>query len=429
MTAQMPEQAHLRELIGDAASYQKVQVPYAAATVVGLFVHASLLVIFTVLGVWPMALFNIGSVAVFIAVRIFFQRGRMGTGMVLAITEVVVHQVLAVYFCGWSPGFQYYLLSVAPLTLMLPGIRPKVGYFFAAIPLLTFVTLATLDALTARVAPYAFPEPLGRFIGFFNELFSFAVLWVFVAFYRHGAELAEVALASVVERSERLLYGILPPAIVERLREKPGVVADAFDEVTVLFADLVGFTPLAQRMSPDALVVLLDGIFASFDDLVTSRGLEKIKTIGDAYMVAGGVPAARADHAAAMADLSLALRDALAAHAARVGEPLAIRIGMHTGPVVAGVIGKSKFAYDLWGDAVNTAARMESHGEPGKIHITEATVAALGDAWVVEERGSIEVKGKGAMRTFWLIGPRAQAREGTPRASDERSERAVSGGA
>lgn len=398
--------AGVRELIGKTPGATRVQLPYGAASTVGLGVHVVLLFSFLALGVWPMAAFNVLSVLCFVGVRVLFKRGQLGLALGIAIAEVIVHQVLAVSFCGWEPGFQYYLLTVAPLTLMLPGVGPRVGAALATIPMFTFVGLGLQHELGFGSAHYPLAEPWGRYLGIFNLLFSFAILWVFIAFYRRGSEIAEDKLATVVERSERLLFGILPPAIVERLREQPGVVADAFDEVTVLFTDLVGFTGLAQQMSATELVRMLDELFASFDDLVEARGLEKIKTIGDAYMVASGIPERREDHAEAMAHLALEIRDALDEHAARLGYPLRIRLGMHTGPVVAGVIGKTKFAYDLWGDAVNTAARMESHGEPGRVHITAATANKLRETFEVEERGEVDVKGKGTMRTYWLVGPR-----------------------
>ncbi|MFK7986387.1 MAG: adenylate/guanylate cyclase domain-containing protein [Sandaracinaceae bacterium] len=399
--------AGLRDLIGKTPGATRVQLPYGAASTVGLGVHIVLLLTFAALGVWPMAAFNVLSVMCFVVVRVLFKRGQLGVALGLAIGEVILHQVLAVSFCGWDPGYQYYLLTVAPLTLMLPGVGPRLGALLACIPMCTFIALGVQHELGHASPSYPLPEPWSHYLGLFNLLFSFAILWVFIAFYRRGSEMAEDRLSVVVERSERLLFGILPPPIVERLREQPGVVADAFDEVTVLFTDLVGFTGVAQDMDPTDLVRMLDEVFATFDDLVAARGLEKIKTIGDAYMVASGIPESRADHAEAMAHLALEIQDALAAYAERTGHPLQIRLGMHTGPVVAGVIGKTKFAYDLWGDAVNTASRMESHGEPGRVHITAATAEKLRDTFVVEERGEVEVKGKGAMQTYWLVGPKA----------------------
>jgi guanylate cyclase len=182
------------------------------------------------------------------------------------------------------------------------------------------------------------------------------------------------------------------------------VIADGFEGVTVLFADIVGFTPLSASLTPNEVVTLLNGLFTVFDRLVDDCGLEKIKTIGDAYMVAGGVPVPRADHAAAVADLALSMRVELATLREEIDAPLDIRIGLDSGPAVAGVIGKRKFIYDLWGDTVNTASRMESHGLAGEIHVTERAWNVLRNTHRLRDRGVIEVKGKGPMRTYFLDG-------------------------
>jgi class 3 adenylate cyclase len=202
-------------------------------------------------------------------------------------------------------------------------------------------------------------------------------------------------------KSERLLRNVLPEAIAARLKEDSGHIAEYFDVATVLFADIVGFTTLSASMPPRALVDLLNDVFTRFDEIAGRRGLEKIKTIGDAYMVVGGVPLPRHDHAASVAALALEMQSAIGELAEG---KLAIRIGIHTGPVVAGVIGTSKFSYDLWGDTVNTASRMESHGVPGQIHVSGECRDALADRFVLDERGEVEVKGKGRMRTWWLRG-------------------------
>ena len=205
------------------------------------------------------------------------------------------------------------------------------------------------------------------------------------------------------QTSDRLLLNVLPAPIATRLKQGEGVIVDRFDAVSVLFADIVGFTALSARTSPEALVAMLDELFTRFDALADRHGLEKIKTIGDAYMVVAGVPEQADDHAVRMARMGLDMLATLADYAAANAVTLSIRIGIHSGPVVAGVIGRNKFIYDLWGDTVNTASRMESHGAPGRVHVSEATVAALGDRFDIEARGEIEVKGKGAMTTFFLV--------------------------
>ena len=212
------------------------------------------------------------------------------------------------------------------------------------------------------------------------------------------------ALALEQQRSERLLLNVLPAPIAERLKAGEAVIADAFPEVTVLFADLVDFTRSSRRSSPAQVVATLNELFSAFDRLAQQHGLEKIKTIGDAYMVAGGLPDPRPDHAEAVAELALAMRGEVARRADPSGRPLQVRIGIDTGPVEAGVIGTAKFSYDLWGDAVNTASRMESHGVPGCIQVTARTYQRLQDGYRFQRRGPIPVRGMGEMATYFLLG-------------------------
>ena len=217
---------------------------------------------------------------------------------------------------------------------------------------------------------------------------------------------AEMEAQTEREKAEHLLLNILPESIAEELKQGRRSICDGFPEVTVLFADIVGFTTLSTQISPDRLVSLLNYIFSTFDHLSDRYGLEKIKTIGDNYMVAGGLPIPRADHAEAIADMALAMQEAITGPEFQLEDlpPLSLRIGINTGPVIAGVIGKKKFIYDLWGDAVNTASRMESHSLPGRIQVTEATYQRLQPNYLLEKRGSFPVKGKGEMVTYWLIG-------------------------
>ena len=209
------------------------------------------------------------------------------------------------------------------------------------------------------------------------------------------------------DKSENLLLNILPKAVADRLKHGEQTIANGHAMVTVLFADLVGFTELARRTTPADLVSLLNGIFTAFDLLVEKHQLEKIKTIGDSYMLAGGIPLDRADHAQAVADIALEMIQALAALNAEKGTHLRVRIGINTGPIVAGVIGKRKFTYDLWGDTVNLASRMESSGVPGLVHVSESTHEALKAEFDLEERGITQVKGVGEVRTYFLKGRRA----------------------
>jgi adenylate cyclase len=204
--------------------------------------------------------------------------------------------------------------------------------------------------------------------------------------------------------NERLLLSILPASIATRLKAGTDNIADHFAEASVLFADLVNFTTLSEGLTPASLVSLLDELFTKFDHLAHQHGVEKIKTIGDCYMAVCGVPEHRPDHAAVLADLALEMLTALNVFNQGRGTGLQLRVGLHTGPVVAGVIGRSKFIYDLWGDTVNTASRMESTGVPGRIQVTDALRRALPADFEFAERGEVEVKGKGRLRTWFLLG-------------------------
>jgi guanylate cyclase len=207
------------------------------------------------------------------------------------------------------------------------------------------------------------------------------------------------------EKSETLLLNILPKEIVSILKDEPHTIADHFEGASILFADLVNFTPLSASMTPIELVELLNEVFSQFDLLVEKHGLEKIKTIGDCYMVASGIPRPCSDHAQVLTAMALEMRDYVKEHEF-CGRKLSFRIGLNSGPVVAGVIGRKKFSYDLWGDAVNTASRMESHGKEGSIQITRATYELIKDSFVCEPHGTLAVKGKGEMEVWFVTGKR-----------------------
>jgi adenylate cyclase len=211
------------------------------------------------------------------------------------------------------------------------------------------------------------------------------------------------ALRIEKERSELLLLNILPKAIVKRLHGGETVIADQLSGVTILFSDLVSFTKLSSRLSAADLVSLLNRLFSEFDRLAVSLGVEKIKTIGDAYMLVGGLPEPRADHAHAVADMALAMIEAVERINCELPIPIQMRIGIHSGDVVAGVIGTHKFAYDIWGDAVNVASRMESHSLPNRIQISAATHQHLQEDFRLEPHGTVDIKGKGPMETYFLL--------------------------
>ena len=299
-----------------------------------------------------------------------------------------------------SSGMVLWAIFVPLAALALLGVRRSIVWLVAF-----FAEVITLALLDPRLSQHPAQLPTGFVITFFvlNVMGVTLSAYAMLGYFVEQRERARIALEAEQERSERLLLNVLPGPIAQRLKREAGVIAEHYDAVTVLFADLVGFTERTQVMPAADLVTLLDRIFSAFDQQVDEEAVEKIKTIGDAYMVAGGLPERRPDHVAAVARVALAMRAEIEAIAQEPGcEWLAVRIGIDTGPAVAGVIGRRKFIYDLWGDTVNTASRMESHGLPGEIQVTERVAGALGPGFTVRPRGRILVKSKGSMATFLL---------------------------
>ena len=311
---------------------------------------------------------------------------------------------------GFVPSSGVILWSfTAPLgALLFAGTKEAVPWFVAFVAITLALGIAD-PHLASKASMLGRPLIISLFV--LNiagvTLTCFLMLRYFVGQRERALVALDLEHRNLVqeqERSERLLLNVLPSTIAARLKTSSAVIADGFADVTVLFADIVNFTPLSDRVSPEQLVKLLDELFTDFDGLVERFNLEKIKTIGDAYMVAGGLPVERPDHAQAVADMALEMNKAVGRHGASAGDGFSLRIGMDTGPVVAGVIGRKKFIYDLWGDTVNTASRMESQGIPGRIHVTARTRDRLADAFELESRGEIQVKGKGPMTTYFLLG-------------------------
>lgn len=268
------------------------------------------------------------------------------------------------------------------------------AHFWLAVFILSTITGA---AIAGAIDPLYERLPNREFLALFNLLvvgvFIYVVLYYFV---RQSARL--------FMQTETLLHNILPVPIADRLRSSDRLIADEYPSASILFADVAGFTPLAAGLEPAEVVELLNSVFTVFDDLVAECGLEKIKTIGDAYMVASGVPVPRDDHATAICALALEMRDRLRTDTF-AGRRIEMRIGIASGPVTAGIIGNQKFSYDLWGDTVNVASRMETTGIPGRIQITTSTRDLVSRYFETEERGLIDVKGRGQVRT-WFLGDR-----------------------
>jgi guanylate cyclase len=277
-------------------------------------------------------------------------------------------------------------------SLLVFGIRSAIAWFVAFLASIVFALV--VPDLVDPV--YTVGDPSGDLA--FNVAATGVVMLAVMAYFAHQRDRFQ-------RRSDDLLRNILPADVVSRLKEERARIADDFPSASVLFADVVGFTPMSATMSPAELVDLLDDVFTTYDAFAAELGLEKIKTIGDAYMVAAGVPTPRVDHAEAIAELAIRMRDHAATTPFR-GRQLSLRIGIDSGPLTAGVIGTHRFAYDLWGDTVNTASRMESGAPANCIQVTPATCALIGDRFVCESRGAIEVKGKGSMETFLLVSRR-----------------------
>lgn len=293
---------------------------------------------------------------------------------------------------------------LAPLgALVFLEVRQAVRWFAAF--LLIFLLTGILGELLFQDAdlPVGFTSTMLAL----NVIGAGSIAFTLLATFANQRNEALAALRAEQEKSEDLLLRVLPRPIAERLKGTPQTIADHFVAASILFADVVDFTPLAQRLPPADVVGILDQLFSQFDALVERHGLEKVKTIGDCYMAVAGVPDPRPDHARKAALLALDMRDVVATSVVAGRPGLELRIGINSGPVVGGVIGTKRFLYDLWGDAVNTASRMESHGTPGEIQITRATYELLKDEFVCRPRGTIPVKGKGQMETWYLVGSRS----------------------
>lgn len=303
---------------------------------------------------------------------------------------------------GKEVGLQFFLLAVPPIVhLMFPPWEERAALGASLLAPVLFVALYQVfpfvpgaHAQLGGAAPWVFAINL-------TGVFAFIIAGAHYG--RVGILGAETQLVHEQRKSDLLLLNILPAAIARRLKANPQAIADGFPAVSVLFADIVNFTNMSTDMPPDRVVRFLNEIFSRFDELTGRYRLEKIKTIGDCYMVASGLPAHREDHATVLAEMALDMRETVRAYSLESALPLQMRIGINSGPVVAGVIGKTKYIYDLWGDTVNTASRMESHGLPGTIQITDSTRALLEGRYVIDRRGEIDVKGKGVMTTYWLI--------------------------
>ncbi len=355
-------------------------------------------------------------------------------GIFVPAALVSIGVVFSRHLVRWhQPAMLLFGMSLNTVVLWIGAVAPREGFFIYTSFAILFVTLGAFiarmsvatqivytllsmllyDALDLALSHSSLEVRVSMNLTFF----SMGGIGALVAyqmetqsrrsFLQRQVILEQIAAIDVErERAEQLLLNILPAPIAKRLKLDSRAVAEAFAETTVMFADMVGFTKMSARLTPEEVVRRLNHIFSAFDDFADDLRLEKIKTIGDAYMVAGGLHERNAtQQARAIAEMALRMQEHVTAYGKTLGEPLEIRIGIHTGPVVAGVIGRRKFIYDIWGDTVNTASRLESHGLPGRIQISQETYNRLGnDYYLFEDRGEIELKGKGPMKAWLLVG-------------------------
>ena len=316
--------------------------------------------------------------------------------------EVPFHASMATLVTGVANNFWLFGLFPVIVWLVTPDIRRIWRYVFSTT---TAVAVIGVAAATLYFGPVS-PLPLNWMVFFFvlNTGTVISGVGSYMAVYELVVTATETKLAREHERAEQLLSNILPAPIAERLKDNPDLIADQHPEVSILFADIVDFTETSAKLPPGELVNALNKVFSKFDDLVEKHGAEKIKTIGDAYMVVVGLPEPCENHAAVMTRLALDMIDAAEEVNRDLGIPLQIRVGINSGPVVAGVIGHKKFAYDLWGDTVNVASRMESSSSAGQILITEATRALLPDSFNIGQAETRQIKGKGEMPVYPITG-------------------------
>jgi class 3 adenylate cyclase len=386
---------------------QRMYYSMLLANFMALVLHFVWIFVFHALDYPTLSRVNFLSVAVWIFnITLIRAVGAVLTAVVIGACEVLSHQFLAIYYFGWGYGFQYFLLVIVAFAFMM-------NFRNMLIPITLFVVCVVGFLWYYYSVQYWLPhdrdDPAIRetFL-MVNVTTAFTILAIMSYVYSEAARKAEAKLELEQQKSERLLLNILPVSIAERLKESPAVIADHFESTTVMFSDIVGFTAISERISPSELVRRLNRIFCAFDDLADRYGLEKIKTIGDAYMVAGGFPDQRDGHVNDVAAMALDMLEAIEANNRDADQHVSIRIGIHTGPAVAGVIGVKKFVYDVWGDTVNTASRLESSGLPGRIQLSQQAASLLDDEFMIEERGVVELKGKGCMKTYWLVGRRAR---------------------
>ncbi|WP_102140906.1 adenylate/guanylate cyclase domain-containing protein [Mycobacterium hubeiense] len=375
------------------------------ATWIAAVVSAAFGIFQLVLGgpIWALGVLNLVSSAIFLVIPLLYRFGEL----VAPLTFFVFAYLSVSFVCfsiGTGSGLQLYLLVAASLAVLVLGIERLVLASF-----LVALAVAGMIALEIAVPHDRGLGPAWTLtVGYVSSAIAASVM-IFATLWYALREIAsaESAMEAEYRRSESLLTNILPASIAQRLKDPArNIIADKYDDASILFADIAGYTKRASDTAPTDLVRFLDRLYTDLDALVDRHGLEKVKTSGDSYMVVSGVPEPRPDHLEALACLALDMADAVADLKDPRGRAVPLRIGMATGPVVAGVVGARKFFYDVWGDAVNVASRMESTDVEGRIQVPHNVYERLNHAFLLEERGDVDVKGKGRMHTWYLVGRR-----------------------
>jgi len=351
---------------------------------------------------WPLVVIMPPMVAGYIAVLRLNARHRHIVAQLLLIVLPAIHIVLACWMVGTQSGAHLYFFVLWAAGFLLYD-RTVPWLTAAAAALWVGLYLVIQLTFTAPLPSVDMPTGLMQITSLVNAVGAFALTGVVIFLFYIEIHRTEDKLRQEYRRSEELLRNILPNTVADRLKDGNRRIADGFEEATLLFADIVGFTRLARDLRPNEVVDLLNLVFSRFDRLVESHGLEKIKTIGDEYMLAGGLPVPRRDHAHAVADAALEMLEVIGQLNQQMDHKLSLRVGIHTGEVVAGVIGSRKFSYDVWGDTVNIANRMQTQGLAGRIQVSEATHERLKYAYEFKRRGTIRVRGRGRMATYWLL--------------------------
>jgi adenylate cyclase len=361
-------------------------------------IHCAWIPIFYLIDAPVLSIFNIFSALTFVLAIWMNKKSLFLPAVSMAVIEVVIHQIMCVIYLGWETGFQYYIISAILLPFLTDQPKKIVKFSLGLFCVGTFLYLKIFYSASTPI--YTLKPEIINIFSLTNITFAMFVIIACSYVFNSSVNSAEEALEIEKKRSDDLLHNILPSAIADRLKKDKKTIADGFSQVSVLFLDIVGFTALSSTKTPQELVDVLNEIFTIFDDLAEKYNLEKIKTIGDSYMVAAGVPEMLDNDTERIVNFALELIPSLENFNTQSGNSLKIRVGVNSGPVVAGVIGKKKFIYDLWGDAVNIASRMESHGLVGKVQVSESTYNLISDKFNFTKRAEIDVKGKGMMQTY-----------------------------